>query len=95
MVVCSLFVSEKGLKQVLDNGCRIEYIEQTQNIVNGLSKQEKDLLAQIEEAIGVEEDFRFGFGGSANLITLIRTPNNSLPLFWLDKGRSHTAPFPR
>ena len=95
VVVCSLFVSEKGLKQVLDNGCRIEYIEQTQNIVNGLSKQEKDLLAQIEEAIGVEEDFRFGFGGSANLITLIRTPNNSLPLFWLDKGRSHTAPFPR
>ena len=95
VVICSLFVSENGLKPVLDSGCCIEYIEQAQNMVNDLSQQEKDLLVQIEETLGVEEEFRFGFGGSANLITLIRTPNNSLPLFWLDRGRSHTAPFPR
>ena len=60
-----------------------------------MAPQEKELLTQIENTLGVEEEFRLGFGGSANLITLIRTPNNSLPLFWLDKGRSHTAPFPR
>ena len=76
-------------------GCRIEYIEQAQNILSSISPQEKELLTQIEDTLGVEEEFRLGFGGSANLITLIRTPNNSLPLFWLDKGRSHTAPFPR
>lgn len=95
IVVCSLFVSENGLKQVLDSECHIEYIEQTQNMARGLSQQEKDLLEKIEDALNVEEQFRFGFGGSANLITLLRTPNNSLPLFWLDRGRSHTAPFPR
>lgn len=95
IVVCSLFVSENGLKQVSNTGCRIEYIEQAQNILSSISPQEKELLKQIEDTLGVEEEFRLGFGGSANLITLIRTPNNSLPLFWLDKGRSHTAPFPR
>ena len=95
IVVCSLFVSENGLKQVSNTGCRIEYIEQAQNILSSISPQEKELLTQIEDTLGVEEEFRLGFGGSANLITLIRTPNNSLPLFWLDKGRSHTAPFPR
>lgn len=95
IVVCTLFISENGLGRVLNTGCRVEYIEQAQNILNVISPQEKELLTQIEDKIGVEKEFQFGFGGSANLITLIRTPNNTLPIFWLDKGRSHNAPFPR
>lgn len=95
VVACSLFISELGLQQLSSKKCPIEYIEVTQSIIDKLSAREKDLLIRIETALGVKEDFKFGFGHSGNLISLLRTPNNSLPIFWLDKGRSHSAPFPR
>ena len=71
------------------------YIVDMKNLIKILEESKSPVFILIEDALNVEEQFRFGFGGSANLITLIRTPNNSLPLFWLDKGRSHNAPFPR
>lgn len=95
VIVCSLFISELGLRQLSSKKCLIEYIEVTQSIIDKLSSREKDLLIHIETVLGVKEDFKFGFGHSGNLISLLRTPNNSLPIFWLDKGRSHSAPFPR
>lgn len=95
VVICSLFISELGLQQLSSKGCHIEYIEVAQSIIDKLSPKEKELLKNMETSLGVEENFEFGYGHSANLISLLRTPNNSLPVFWLDKGRSHSAPFPR
>lgn len=95
VVICSLFISELGLQQLSSKGCHIEYIEVAQSIIDKLSSKEKELLKNMETSLGVEENFEFGYGHSANLISLLRTPNNSLPIFWLDKGRSHSAPFPR
>lgn len=95
VVICSLFISELGLRQLSSKDCHIEYIEVAQSIIDKLIEKEKDLLEHIETSLDVKEDFKFGYGQSANLISLLRTPNNSLPLFWLDKGRSHSAPFPR
>lgn len=95
VVICSLFISELGLQQLSSKGCHIEYIEVAQSIIDKLTSKEKELLKNMETSLGVEENFEFGYGHSANLISLLRTPNNSLPIFWLDKGRSHSAPFPR
>lgn len=95
IIVCSLFISELGLKQVSSKGCQVEYIELTRSVLKELSSKEIGLLSQIETSLGVSKEFQFGYGESANLISLIRTPNNSLPIFWFDSGRSHSAPFPR
>lgn len=95
VVICSLFISETGLKRVKRIGCKVEYHELVPQITASLSSREREILAEIEEMFHVKEEDHFGFGGSANLITLIRTPNNTLPIFWLDTGRSHSAPFPR
>lgn len=95
IVICTLFISEKGLKKVFDSGVNIEYIESIKSVVSQLSPAERAVLKQIEDTLGVDETFHFGFGKAANLITLIRTPNNSLPMFWFDNGRAHNAPFPR
>ncbi len=95
VVICSLFISELGLQKISSKDCHIEYIEVAQSIIDKLLEKEKDLLKHIETSLGVKEDFKFGYGRSANLISLLRTPNNSLPVFWLDKGGSHSAPFPR
>lgn len=95
IVICSLFISELGLQKLSSKDCHIEYIEVAQSIIDTLPKKEINLLTNIEASLDVKEDFKFGYGRSANLISLLRTPNNSLPIFWLDKGSSHSAPFPR
>jgi len=95
IVICSLFISVDGLKNLSKTGLKIVYMEKITGVIEKLSKSEKELLSKIEDILSVDEQFRLGFGGTGALITLIRTPNNTLPLFWFDKGRSHTAPFPR
>jgi uracil phosphoribosyltransferase len=52
------------------------------------------LLASIEKRIKVHKNERFGFKNSEALVTLIRTPNNTFPVFWKEK-KGRVAPFPR
>lgn len=52
------------------------------------------LMNTIESKIKVHKNEKLGFKGSEALISLIRTPNNTFPVFWKErKGRK--APFPR
>jgi len=53
------------------------------------------LMEDIERSIGVSKKMRFGFDRSEALASLIRTPNNTFPIFWADKGVRNIAPFPR
>lgn len=52
------------------------------------------LMESIEKKIKVHKNERLGFKGSEALITLIRTPNNTFPVFWKQKN-NRIAPFPR
>ncbi|WP_146550821.1 phosphoribosyltransferase [Rummeliibacillus suwonensis] len=52
------------------------------------------LMESIEKKIKVHKNERLGFKGSEALITLIRTPNNTFPVFWKEKN-NRIAPFPR
>jgi len=52
------------------------------------------LMESIETKLHVHEREKFGFDGSEALIKLIRTPNNTFPVFWKEK-KGRIAPFPR
>jgi hypothetical protein len=56
----------------------------------------EDLLIQDPR---FDEDYRFGYKSSESLVSMIRTPNNTFPLYWfnadLKKGHKWKAPFPR
>jgi hypoxanthine phosphoribosyltransferase len=52
------------------------------------------LMKTIEKKIKVHRNERLGYRGSEALITLIRTPNNTFPVFWKEK-KNRIAPFPR
>ncbi|MBL4963933.1 phosphoribosyltransferase [Bacillus halotolerans] len=52
------------------------------------------LMDSIERKIKVHKNERLGFKGSEALLTLIRTPNNTFPVFWKQK-KNRIAPFPR
>ncbi|WP_162559705.1 phosphoribosyltransferase-like protein [Methylobacterium radiodurans] len=56
------------------------------------------LMDQLEAMISREENYRYGYDKSEALVTLVRTPNNTFPLFWFPRaadGTSWPAPFPR
>ena len=55
-------------------------------------------MTSIEDLIKVKSEYRLGYMGSEALVTLDRTPNNTFPVYWLEKrvqGKKFTAPFPR
>ena len=56
------------------------------------------VMTKIENRIPNIKDYRFGYEKSEALITLIKTPNNTFPVFWkgiLHKGVEFQAPFQR
>ena len=96
IIICTLFISENGKKALEDTGYFLEYIEVVENAIRKLSKKEISILNEIEKTLNVDENYSFGFNKSANLISLIRTPNNTLPVFWFkNASRIANAPFER
>ncbi|WP_430735343.1 phosphoribosyltransferase-like protein [Halodesulfovibrio aestuarii] len=57
------------------------------------------LMKKIEdEHLDLEPEFSLGYGQSEALVKMQRTPNNTFPIFWLEKGQGDEkwpAPFPR
>ena len=56
------------------------------------------IMTEIEERIPLVGRFSFGFEKSEGLATLIRTPNNTFPIFWKEheyKREKVRPPFPR
>lgn len=63
----------------------------------------KKVMASIEDILAKDKKFdqgyRFGYKKSEALVSMIRTPNNTFPLYWrncsFEKGKKWNAPFPR
>lgn len=53
------------------------------------------LMKQIEKKLDIPNRYLFGYEKSEALVTMIRTPNNTFPVFWYNKKNEDIAPFPR
>ena len=54
------------------------------------------IMSSIEDWLGVRSEYRLGYGKSEALVTMLRTPNNTFPVFWLDKkSLGYLSPFSR
>lgn len=55
------------------------------------------IMESIEAKIGVREPYKLGYGHSEALVKMIRTPNNTFPVYWLQKRKGNVpiVPFPR
>lgn len=92
IVVLTLFGHKKGIKRLEQE--HIEYLAGEvvdDGVLARLSSRELDILKKIEDALKIEDKYRFGYERSAALISLLRTPNNTLPMFY----HGTYAPFPR
>ena len=51
-------------------------------------------MQDLENKFQFKDYVKFGYGQSEGLISLIRTPNNTFPIFW-DGENNKNAPFER
>ena len=79
-VYCDL-IQEKGISSIIDDIKRNDFTI---------------LMNEIEAKyhIDINSEIHFGYNHSESLITLIRTPNNTFPIFW-DSTKVKNAPFKR
>jgi pyrimidine operon attenuation protein/uracil phosphoribosyltransferase len=95
--VLSLYTHEMGKQKLHNESINLIYENCITKEVSGvLNKKEIEVLKSIENKISVKPGYELGYGGSEALISLVRTPNNTLPIFHtVRKGGVNIAPFPR
>ena len=96
MTIVSLVSMSSGLDDLKNKG----YITYTnisceKCITDGGNETQIELMKNIEESIKVSDNYKFGYKGSEALVKMIRTPNNTFPIYWLRNKKNKFAPFPR
>lgn len=96
LAIVSLVSMNQGLINLNNDG----YYTYTDTICEkGLSfdnnKENIRIMNDIEQIIKVNSDYHFGYGASEALVRMMRTPNNTFPLYWLKNNRNKFAPFAR
>lgn len=108
LFIASLVCQETGLKVINDKGYEVlTDIIRRKGISDKYEGEELNrnikLMKSIEQVLELdpkfESKYKFGYKSSESLVTMIRTPNNTFPLYWfqaqIDKTNKWKAPFPR
>ncbi len=108
LFILTLVAQEEGIKVIEEKGFKVFVdIRRKKGISDNYDAQEKMTLKgtmeSIEEIFEQDEKFdikyKFGYKRSESLVSMIRTPNNTFPLYWynarLINGKKWNAPFPR
>jgi hypothetical protein len=103
ILVVGLVVMTKAVSTLEGYGIKLIYgaLELKGIEENELFPDKKPAYAMIdivESAFDIHKDERWGYNKSEALVTMLRTPDNTFPMFWCTKnldGTSWPAPFPR
>ena len=103
IIIVSIAIQEDGLKLITESKlkCYYSHIEKKgiSNYFIDLERTKRISLMQlIERKLKFNSKFSLGYEQSEALISLIRTPNNTFPIFWHEYADDNTfkkAPFPR
>ena len=101
IAILSIAAQEAGIKNVLQETGVItySYYHFSRGISDFYTGAQRDshleTMSGIEDKLNVVAKERLGHNQSEALISLIRTPNNTFPVFWKPKGKSQSAPFLR
>ncbi len=97
IIITSLFITQRAINVLssLTPKIKLYYGEIAESLLNSIDESEKETLLEIEKLLNIDGKFSLGYGQCGCGITLIRTPNNTLPLFWVDDKNKTRAPFPR
>lgn len=99
IIIISLVSMEEGYKKIKDAGFNIYTKEIRKKGISDLMPEEKrelylNMMDAIEKKINVDDDYKLGYKKSESLVSMIRTPNNTFPVFW-KKNEHFLPPFER
>ena len=97
LVVVSLVSMASGKEYVKKIGIELFTNIVCEKGISGCENEEANrlIMEQIEKTIKVKSIYHFGYSQSEGLVKMIRTPNNTFPIYWLKNKQNSNAPFPR
>ncbi|MBR2506627.1 MAG: hypothetical protein IKB70_06890 [Bacilli bacterium] len=97
LVVVSLVSMANGKEYVKKLGIELFANIVCEKGISGCENEEANrlIMEQIEKTIKVKSIYHFGYSQSEGLVKMIRTPNNTFPIYWLKNKQNSNAPFPR
>lgn len=100
IAIVALVAQKQGIDYLSQYGVCISVSEVRQRGISDYYKGEElekkiQMMEDIEQKMSVGKEYRFGYKKSEALVTMCRTPNNTFPIFWEEKGNMKVAPFPR
>lgn len=100
--VLSLVAHQEGVNMLNEMGIdsSIAIVQQrgiSDHYCDPIKTKKIEVMKKIETCITKNKKLQFGYNQSEGLVTLIRTPNNTFPFFWMEyKGKGTLEPpFPR
>lgn len=103
IMICSLVIQESGLKKIQEMGSKIFYSHiEKKGISDKFEGKERESrlerMRKIEFKLKFDKNFSLGYESSEALISMIKPPNNTFPVFWheyIHEEKIEKAPFPR
>jgi hypothetical protein len=98
IIVLALVTMLNGKKIVEQKGVKVVYDTEIKKGISEMYKEPQkssylSIIDTIETKYKVSDMYKRGLGKCEGLITLMRTPNNTFPIFWGNEFK--TPPFPR
>lgn len=101
IAILTIAAQEQGITNIKTNICGNVFTHLIRKkgisdyFVNEKLKENTKLMNEIEKKLKVQEAYSFGYNRSEALISLIKTPNNTFPVFWFKTKKNDFAPFKR
>lgn len=104
VIVLSLVIQNLGYEKIKNLGPQIIYsVFRKRGISDSYEELSREkmirIMVSIEDLLKINPENRFGYLQTEALVKLMRTPNNTFPVFWekrrLEDGSYFCSPFPR
>ena len=99
LAILSLIAMEMGISRLQSEGYSVFAENIKKKGITGRGRNEEDELKAMEKlelSIEVPPKFKLGYSQSESLVKMIRTPNNTFPIYWYGAEKKNVyAPFPR
>ncbi|MHC1717648.1 MAG: phosphoribosyltransferase [Acidaminococcaceae bacterium] len=100
LAILALVGQEDGINKIIKEGYNVFVAEVRNKAItdnkNSFTSNDLETMEKIGRKIKASKSLRFGYGESEALVQMVRTPNNTFPVYWFTKRNAfETVPFPR
>ncbi|WP_282601817.1 phosphoribosyltransferase [Paracoccus sp. PARArs4] len=101
-LVATIAIQQEGKLNLEKNGFNVFSVYERPKSIQALialsgrpAEEVYEIYDGLELRVGCPDDYKRGYGQSEATVSLKKTPNNTLPIFWFQGEKKWPAPFPR